>query len=100
MVKADETARRVEEAIPEFHKVHFCLNGYSCMDIELLSIVYLCLHSTVIVTNLQNVITSVGPSVNYPFLLRFTVLVLSISCHLIRKRKMEIHCVVRSFVLE
>jgi hypothetical protein len=45
-VKTDETARRVEAAIPYFYKSTFCLNVYSCMDIELLSLVYLCLHET------------------------------------------------------
>jgi hypothetical protein len=35
-------------------------------------------HETGIVTNIQNVITSACPSVNYPFLLRFTVLGLNI----------------------
>jgi hypothetical protein len=39
-------------------KINFCLNGYSCMDIELLSLVCLCLHETGIVTNLQNLITA------------------------------------------
>jgi hypothetical protein len=85
MVKADDTTRRVGEAIPEFHKCKF-----------LSQLVWLYGHWTV-ATNLfmlewnwnNNIpITSVGPSVNCPFLLRFTVLVLNI---LMRFNKIKVN---------